>query len=574
MMKTLEEEEMELLQQVECDIPEAVAEYTEIVSSPQKDVPNIVTKRTVFHLQHEEEADKKIEKEHVINISEGTSGMDNIQPFAESQAQSLYNLPTCLNAAEKHLHINHQSTILEKSQNVVTLPVQNINISNQLCSDYSPTSISQETQLSYSSPDNDDTLSCLSPVSNPVNSNHISTNYSRQNSTSSSSKTSHCLPPCRICGEKASGFHYGVNTCEACKGFFRRSIKRVTPYKCVESNNSCVIEPGKRNICPKCRFDKCVKVGMSKSAIKTGRYTHEKRSQDIREVKKLETGSPDCVPVVISCQDMEELKDLAMILVDAQKDMYGPKFEYWINDDTIYELAQDYLRQHKAKTDIFGDLHKLPTDEFKNFYNTTGIDIDNRIELMSEIATTLENGVSKYINFVKNIPGFINLCLEDQAALIKVSRFEFWFIGYQRFVCPDLEVTTGVMKQCHHKTELAKVVGNEFVEELFEHSRKIQSLKLTCDDIAVLRSFLVVSPDRCPLKDRDAVEKIQWKLLMCMKYLFEVNHRPEERYLSKVLDRVASLRVLSEMNEKRAQSIKLEWPILKNHPLLVELMSG
>jgi Zinc finger, C4 type (two domains) len=25
------------------------------------------------------------------------------------------------------------------------------------------------------------------------------------------------LPPCRICAEKASGFHYGVNTCEACK---------------------------------------------------------------------------------------------------------------------------------------------------------------------------------------------------------------------------------------------------------------------------------------------------------------------------------------------------------------------
>lgn len=35
------------------------------------------------------------------------------------------------------------------------------------------------------------------------------------------------LPPCRVCGEKASGFHYGVNTCEACKVrlvyFFRHS---------------------------------------------------------------------------------------------------------------------------------------------------------------------------------------------------------------------------------------------------------------------------------------------------------------------------------------------------------------
>lgn len=31
------------------------------------------------------------------------------------------------------------------------------------------------------------------------------------------SRTSSYLPPCRICRKKASGFHYGVNTCEACK---------------------------------------------------------------------------------------------------------------------------------------------------------------------------------------------------------------------------------------------------------------------------------------------------------------------------------------------------------------------
>ena len=25
------------------------------------------------------------------------------------------------------------------------------------------------------------------------------------------------LPPCEVCGEKSSGYHYGANTCEACK---------------------------------------------------------------------------------------------------------------------------------------------------------------------------------------------------------------------------------------------------------------------------------------------------------------------------------------------------------------------
>ena len=33
------------------------------------------------------------------------------------------------------------------------------------------------------------------------------------------------LPPCRICNEKASGFHYGVNTCEACKVCIQKRIE-------------------------------------------------------------------------------------------------------------------------------------------------------------------------------------------------------------------------------------------------------------------------------------------------------------------------------------------------------------
>ena len=42
-----------------------------------------------------------------------------------------------------------------------------------------------------------------------------------KNNSTFSNPSSNYLPPCRICHRKASGFHYGVNTCEACKVCFQ-----------------------------------------------------------------------------------------------------------------------------------------------------------------------------------------------------------------------------------------------------------------------------------------------------------------------------------------------------------------
>lgn len=104
------------------------------------------------------------------------------------------------------------------------------------------------------------------------------------------------LPPCRVCGSSASGYHFGVISCEACKVvriitvdwfddcqckcfllqkylikcfyfyvqvFFRRYLQNNTPYICA-LEEKCEIKPDRKGTCSYCRLQKCIAEGMSK----------------------------------------------------------------------------------------------------------------------------------------------------------------------------------------------------------------------------------------------------------------------------------------------------------------------
>lgn len=47
--------------------------------------------------------------------------------------------------------------------------------------------------------------------------NNVSKRIRSRDISDNSSHRKPYLPPCKICGSTATGFHYGANTCEACK---------------------------------------------------------------------------------------------------------------------------------------------------------------------------------------------------------------------------------------------------------------------------------------------------------------------------------------------------------------------
>lgn len=53
---------------------------------------------------------------------------------------------------------------------------------------------------------------------------------------------------CAICGDKATGKHYGASSCDGCKGFFRRSIRKSHVYTCRYGEQS-LREPKRTHKC-------------------------------------------------------------------------------------------------------------------------------------------------------------------------------------------------------------------------------------------------------------------------------------------------------------------------------------
>jgi len=90
--------------------------------------------------------------------------------------------------------------------------------------------------------------------------------------------------PCKVCGDKSSGVHYGIITCEGCKGFFRRSQSNVVNYQCPRQKN-CVVDRVNRNRCQFCRLQKCLGLGMSRDAVKFGRMSKKQREKVEDEVR-------------------------------------------------------------------------------------------------------------------------------------------------------------------------------------------------------------------------------------------------------------------------------------------------
>ncbi|MEN2498238.1 MAG: Oxysterols receptor LXR-alpha, partial [Marteilia pararefringens] len=100
---------------------------------------------------------------------------------------------------------------------------------------------------------------------NSLNNPQIFTNRHDEKRLINATQTSMQMQPrfhCLVCGDNANGIHYGILSCEGCKGFFRRVSLSNKMLRCIYSG-TCEMTPIMRSKCGACRYKKCLNVGMS-----------------------------------------------------------------------------------------------------------------------------------------------------------------------------------------------------------------------------------------------------------------------------------------------------------------------
>uniref|UniRef100_A0A672MNQ6 Vitamin D receptor n=1 Tax=Sinocyclocheilus grahami TaxID=75366 RepID=A0A672MNQ6_SINGR len=224
---------------------------------------------------------------------------------------------------------------------------------------------------------------------------------------------------CGVCGDKATGFHFNAMTCEGCKGFFRRSMKRKASFTCPFSG-SCSITKDNRRHCQACRLKRCVDIGMMKEFILTDEEVLRKKELILK--RKEEEAAREARKPRLSEEQMQIINTLVEAHHKTYDDSYSDfvRFRPPVREGPVTRSASRAASLHSlsdASSDSFNHSPesvdtKLNFSNLLMMYQDSGGSPDSseednsRMSMLPHLADLVSYSIQKVIGFAKMIPGF------------------------------------------------------------------------------------------------------------------------------------------------------------------------
>ncbi|KAF3836026.1 hypothetical protein F7725_028584, partial [Dissostichus mawsoni] len=258
---------------------------------------------------------------------------------------------------------------------------------------------------------------------------------------------------CAICGDKATGKHYGASSCDGCKGFFRRSIRKSHVYTC-RFSRQCIVDKDKRNQCRFCRLNKCFRAGMKKEAVQNERDR------------------------ISSRRSIPDSQDLPPITILAQAE----------------SLAQQVIAP-VGLTDIS----------------------EQKSATVGDVCDSMRQQLLVLVEWAKYIPAFGELPLDDQVSLLRAHAGEHLLLGVAKRSMPFkdfLLLGSGcVIHRNSPEQEMFKV-ANRVLGELVH---PFQDIQIDDNEYAALKAIVFFDPDAKSLRDPSKIKAIRLQVQMSLE---------------------------------------------------------
>uniref|UniRef100_A0A674P2X8 Nuclear receptor subfamily 2 group F member 2 n=1 Tax=Takifugu rubripes TaxID=31033 RepID=A0A674P2X8_TAKRU len=329
------------------------------------------------------------------------------------------------------------------------------------------------------------------------NGTNNSTTSSSSSSSSSMDKQQNQQIECIVCGDKSSGKHYGQFTCEGCKSFFKRSVRRNLTYTC-RANRNCPVDQHHRNQCQYCRLKKCLKVGMRRegmgeppAAVQRGRIP----TQSFHGQFALTNGDP------LQCHSY--LSGYISLL----------------------------LRAEPYPTSRFGS-------QCLQSNNLMGI--ENICELAARMLFSA-------VEWARNIPFFPDLQVTDQVALLRLTWSELFVLNAAQCSMP-VHVAPLLAAAGLHASPMSADRVVAFMDHIRVFQEQVEKLKILHVDSAeysCIKAIVLFTTDACGLSDVAHVEGLQEKSQCALEEYVRSQYPNQPNRFGKLLLRLPSLRTVS-----------------------------
>uniref|UniRef100_A0A8C2CE37 Nuclear receptor subfamily 2, group C, member 2 n=1 Tax=Cyprinus carpio TaxID=7962 RepID=A0A8C2CE37_CYPCA len=372
---------------------------------------------------------------------------------------------------------------------------------------------------------------------------------------------------CVVCGDKASGRHYGAVSCEGCKGFFKRSVRKSLTYSC-RSNQDCVVNKHHRNRCQFCRLRKCLEMGMKMESVQSERkpidLPREKSANCAASTEKIyirkDLRSPlIATPTFISEKDTSRLDSRSQTLCMLYM-MHTPKSGHG-DLGTLANVVTSLANLNDRVSN--GEMTDSQLEESPSAITRCVINADSS-------CLTMPSPMPEYLNvhyicesasrllflsmhWARSIPAFLALGQECNTALVRACWNELFILGLAQ--CTQImslsTILAAIVNHLQSSIQDDKL-SSERIKLVMEHIWKLQEFcnsmaKLQTDgyEYAYLKAIVLFSPDHPGLSSCSHIEKFQEKAQMELRDYVQKTYPDDTYRLARILLRLPALRLMS-----------------------------